>query len=208
MLTHPRGWRTRSNFRPIVRAFDLTLLILSIPILLPVVMITAVALRIAEGPPVLYRASRLGASGQEFTLFKFRTMRPSTHGPRLTQADDPRVTPLGKRLRATKIDELPQVINVFRGDMDLIGPRPEDPKYRSYMTNCLVVQGICLPGITSPASIAFRNEDQLNVGDASEVERRYIDEILPKKQQLERHYLFRAAPWDDLLLLARTLLIR
>lgn len=188
----------------LVRAFDLTLLLLASPVVLPVCALVAVMIRLIDGSPVLYRARRLGRGGELFTMYKFRTMAVTSEASALTRAADPRVTRLGRRLRHWKLDELPQLLNVVRGDMGLVGPRPEDPRYRDHMDSSVMIHGRCPPGITSPASVAFRAEEDLHVGDSAAVEARYLTDILPRKLHVERAYMTQAGVLQDLHLLLRS----
>lgn len=201
-----RGWRMSEELRGLVRAFDLLLVLLAAPVVVPICVLVAVTLRLVDGPPVLYRARRLGRGGELFTMYKFRTMSAMGEPSALTHAADPRVTRLGRRLRRLKLDELPQLLNVVRGEMGLVGPRPEDPRYRDHMDSSVMIEGPCLPGITSPASVIFRAEEDLHVGDSTAVETRYVTDILPRKLQAERTYLMHAGLLQDLHLLLRSVL--
>src|SRR5207244_4623101 len=142
------------------RAFDLAVATIGLVVLLPVMLVVALLVKLDSKGPILYRADRVGRYGREFRLYKFRTMIEGAHkhGPAITARDDPRITRLGRILRTSRIDELPQLVNVIRGDMSLVGPRPEDPTYVAFYTpeqsRLLSVR----PGITSPASVAYRNE--------------------------------------------------
>ena len=141
-------------------------------------------------------------------IYKFRSMvtnAPSC-GAAVTAGDDPRITRIGRILRQTKIDELPQLFNVLRGDMSFVGPRPEVPKYvemfRGDYAEILQVR----PGITDLASIAYRDEAAL-LGRMEEPERQYAEHVLPEKIRLAKEYVGRASFWFDLSLIARTLLV-
>lgn len=171
----------------------------------PVLVAAALAIRLSDGPPVLYRSTRSGRDGRPFTMLKLRTMRSSpTAAGSITAAQDKRVFPVGRVLRKVKVDELPQLINVLRGDMALVGPRPEDPGvlarwYRGEDLTTLTVR----PGLTSPGTLFYyaHCEKQLL---GSDVENTYGERVLPLKLALDRVYLRRAGVGYDLWLLART----
>lgn len=156
--------------------------------------------------PVFFKGLRIGRNAQPFYIYKFRTMiaDAAARGAGITVRDDPRITRAGRFLRRTKLDELPQLWNVWRGEMSLVGPRPEDPRYLCYYDP--VQRGVLAvpPGITGVASLAFRDEQALLSGP--EWDRTYVDLILPKKLDLELDYLERRTFWSDLRILAGTLL--
>ncbi len=188
------------------RLFDLTASALGLLILLPLWGAIALAIRLDSPGPILHRAVRVGRNGRTFTLYKFRTMvaDAAQHGPGITVSGDPRVTRVGHFLRRWKLDELPQLLNVLRGEMSLVGPRPEDPRYVALYTaeqrEILRVR----PGITSPASVRFRNEEALL--STEDWERRYIEDIMPTKLALDLEYVRRANLLCDLTVLWETLL--
>lgn len=171
----------------------------------PVVPIVFVAIKLSSPGPVLHRARRMGLGGSEFTLLKFRTMRIGMVGHAITAAGDNRVTKIGRLLRATKLDELPQLLNVLRGEMSLVGPRPEDSRYlNSYGDNHLRVLGV-RPGITGAAAVAYRNEEELLSGQ-SDLDGYYRTVVLPTKLQIELDYLANRSFRLDLGLLVQTVL--
>ncbi len=192
------------------RAFDLVISAIGLIGTSPLWLFAAVAIKITSRGPVFHRAKRVGRDGEPFTLYKYRSMRPAdrpaTSG--LTLSNDPRITFVGSVLRVFKIDELPQLINVLRGDMSLVGPRPEDPRYVAFYSaeqrRVLSIR----PGITSPASVAYRNEAVL-LNDLAESGRKppeqvYLSEIMPAKLSLELEYLDQRSFWLDLRVLIRT----
>ena len=143
------------------RAMDLALVLIAAPVVLPVVGIIAAIVRITDGRPVLFRQTRCGRHGRPFTLYKVRTMRPGP-GTEVTSAGDARVTRTGRILRRTKLDELPQLWNVFVGDMSLVGPRPEVPAWVARHPGPFAEVLSVRPGLTDLASIRYRDEeDQL-----------------------------------------------
>lgn len=181
------------------RAFAAILMI----VLAPVFVACALAILACDGPPVLFIDTRVGRQGKLFGLAKFRSMRLAP-GPRITSGGDPRITPLGARLRRWKLDELPQLWNVVRGQMSLIGPRPETPSLVDF--NSLEWAEILEvpPGITGAASVEYFNEAERLRG-AADPAAKYREQILPAKLAIERAYLRTCSPLGDLRLLTRTL---
>lgn len=164
----------------------------------------ALLVRISSRGPILYAATRVGKGGRVFHMLKFRSMRSGADrlGPAVTGAGDPRVTAVGRILRATKLDELPQLINVLRGDMSLVGPRPEAPQYVSLyderQRGVLAVR----PGVTGPTQLHYRHEERLlAVGD---VERAYCDRVLPRKLEMDLTYVETRSLSNDFRLLLAT----
>ena len=170
----------------------------------PLWLVVAVAVRCSSPGPVFYRGRRVGMGGREFEILKFRSMRVNDRGARLTTAADDRITPVGRWLRATKLDEVPQLINVLRGEMALVGPRPEDPRYVATYTveqrQVLTVR----PGLTSPASIEYRFEEQA-LATAEDVESVYLGRVLPDKLRIDLAWLAERTAWGDVAVIARTL---
>ena len=188
------------------RAFDLISSVVGLIVLLPLLGLIAIAVLIDGGGPVFYKSYRVGKGGRKFKMYKFRTMREGVgdNGPRVTAHDDPRVTSLGKFLRATKINELPQLLNVLKGDMSLVGPRPEDPVfvgvYPDEQNTILSVR----PGITSPASILYYDEERLL--SFTKAKDSYVDEIMPRKMRLDLLYVRHHSFLLDMDVLSQTLL--
>lgn len=152
--------------------------------------------------PLIYRARRFGVAGALIDVPKFRTMRPTANGSMLTRRGDPRITRLGRILRMTKLDEIPQLVAVVRGDMSLVGPRPEDPAFVDWSDPLHRRVFTARPGITGPAQIQFRDEEWLLDGPDSEAVYRSV--ILPAKLRLDADYLDRPSLRRDVALLART----
>ena len=174
-------------------------------ILSPLLMVIAIMIKATSSGPVFYRALRVGRHGKAFRLLKFRSMVVGADqwGPGITTAGDARVTSLGRFLRQTRLDELPQLVNVVRGEMSLVGPRPEDPRYVALYTPEQYQVLRERPGITSPASLAFRNESDSLTG--SDWEQIYIDEIMPRKLQMELDCMEQRGLLTDLKLIFRTI---
>lgn len=171
----------------IKRAFDLLLVTGGIVPAMPLMAATAMAVWLDDKGPVIYRQTRVGRHGVPFTVLKFRSMRQSNTGPLITSGGDPRITRVGKRLREWKIDELPQLINVLRGDMSLVGPRPEVARYVELMPEEFHDALRVRPGITDLASIVYRNEQEL-LAAAEDPEQEYVERILPHKLRLAKWY--------------------
>jgi lipopolysaccharide/colanic/teichoic acid biosynthesis glycosyltransferase len=176
---------------------------------LPLWPVIAIAVKVSSPGPVFYRAARLGAGARPFVMFKFRTMRVgSDRGLAITVGGDARVTAVGRMLRRTKLDELPQFLNVLRGEMGLVGPRPESPAYLDAFPDALRDVLRYRPGITGPASIAYRHEEELlhPQGDLSPdaLERFYVEQVLPAKAKLDLDYCRTRSVRSDIHVLADT----
>ena len=185
------------------RAIDIVLSFLVLVALSPLLLLIALAVVIDSGLPVLYLQERVGREFGRFSIWKFRSMRASGTGPRITVSGDARVTRVGRFLRATKLDELPQFWNVLRGDMSLVGPRPEVEEYvRVYEERFRRILEV-RPGITDLASIEFRNEEAVLAGSA-DPQSCYVREILPAKLALAEEYVAKRTLGLDFLILART----
>jgi lipopolysaccharide/colanic/teichoic acid biosynthesis glycosyltransferase len=171
----------------------------------PLLVVAALAVVATSPGGPFFRHVRVGRGGRLFGLYKLRSMRLETHGPDLTARGDPRVTPVGRFLRRTKIDEIPQLWNVVVGDMSLVGPRPESPRYASLEDAqwCKVLQ--VRPGITDPLTLALRDEQALMPEGAEERERFYLETLQPIKLQGYLDYLARRSPASDIGVLMATL---
>jgi len=189
------------------RLFDLVLALLGLVILWPLLAVLAAGVRWSSPGPALFRQVRVGRGGRDFVLYKFRTMtqRDGTESGSFDAGDVSRVTRLGRFLRATKLDELPQLWNVVRGDMSLVGPRPEVRKWvEAYPERWALVQTV-RPGITDPASIVYRHEEQI-LAAAADPHKEYRDRILPSKLALYERYLRENSFVGDLAILTKTIL--
>jgi lipopolysaccharide/colanic/teichoic acid biosynthesis glycosyltransferase len=188
------------------RTFDLFGAGLGVVLLAPLLALLALLIKIGDGGPVFFRQERVGYRGRPFRIWKFRTMVPDAEarGLPLTVGRDPRVTRIGAWLRRLKLDELPQLFNVLVGDMSLVGPRPEVPRYvASYSVAERRVLEL-LPGITDNASIRYAQESTM-LAAAADPERLYVDEIVPAKIQLNLAYAARATIWTDVGVILATL---
>jgi lipopolysaccharide/colanic/teichoic acid biosynthesis glycosyltransferase len=186
------------------RILDLVLTSLGLSLLWPLMLLIAGLVRLEDGGPAIFSQERIGKDGIAFQIYKFRSMRPVSQGRLLTVAGDRRITRIGGVLRRTKLDELPQLLNVLRGDMSLVGPRPE---VRRYVERYTPDQRLLLklkPGITDPASITFLDEERI-LAAAPDPERAYVEMIMPEKIRINLGYAARATPWSDLYTIAVTL---
>jgi lipopolysaccharide/colanic/teichoic acid biosynthesis glycosyltransferase len=197
----PTTHHTRLNGQ---RVFDVVIASLALVLTLPLALVVALAIVLESGRPVLYRGWRVGQDGEFFRIYKFRSMmvRADRSGAVITTAGDSRVTRVGRILRRTKLDELPQLLNVLRGQMGVVGPRPEHPNYvRLYTQEERRVLGV-RPGITGAASVRYRNEEQLLCGD--DPESLYRTVVMPAKLRLELEYMERRSLWSDMGLILAT----
>ena len=186
------------------RLFDLLCAGLGLLLLSPLLLATALWVRLDSPGPVLFRQTRVGRFGVPFTIHKFRTMHTS-QGAQITVGADPRITRAGRWLRATKLDELPQLWDVLRGAMSLVGPRPEVPRYVAlYPAELREVVLSVRPGITDPASLRFRNESEL-LAQAADPEREYIEVVLPAKLRMAADYVRHASLAGEVRLILATL---
>lgn len=174
--------------------------------LAPLFAVIGLCILIVDGRPILFRQQRVGFQGRPFTIYKFRTMVRLAErlGQPLTSAYDRRVTRLGHWLRKYKLDELPQLFNVIRGDMSLVGPRPEVPRYVELYSEEQRRVLELVPGITDPASIVFRDEAAL-LADCEDAEQVYLQCIMPEKIRLNLAYAARASILTDLGVILQTL---
>jgi lipopolysaccharide/colanic/teichoic acid biosynthesis glycosyltransferase len=194
------------------RLFDVVCAAAALVVAAPLIGLAAIGIKLTDPGPVLFRARRVGYLGRQFTMYKLRTMRNGDSGlgargsgPRITGHQDDRISPIGKILRRTKIDELPQLFNILRGDMAIVGPRPEDPAIvqQHYSTPDLETLGV-RPGLASPGSLyQFTSGDRLLHADDPETH--YVDRLLKTKLALDRVYIRRASLRADLKIIGRTL---
>ena len=187
------------------RVFNICSSALGLVLMSPLLLVAAASTKLYDGGPVLYRARRIGKDGKPFDLLKFRSMVVNADkiGAPLTSRNDSRITPIGRILRKTKIDELPQLWNVIRGEMNLVGARPEDPRYVALYTPDQSRILAFRPGITSPASVLYRNEEKLINSEDSYTW--YISELLPRKLAVDLEYLERQSFLGDLGVIAATM---
>ena len=187
------------------RLFDIVASGIGLLILSPILLIIAIWIKLDSKGPVFYRQVRVGWHNKDFRIFKFRSMRVGADKGSLVTigGGDPRVTRSGYWIRKFKLDELPQLINVFIGDMSLVGPRPEVRHYVDYWTPEQMHVLDVRPGITDPASIKFRNENEL-MEKADDPEKYYIEVIMQEKMKLYLEYVNNHSFWGDIGLIFKT----
>lgn len=191
------------------RLFDLLLSSLGLLVLMPLLLLIALCVKLDSPGPVMFRQERVGRFGQPFRIHKFRTMRhvvpgQPSQGLQITVGADRRITRVGHFLRASKLDELPQLLDVWLGDMSLVGPRPEVPRYVAHYPEALREKVLSVrPGITDIASIEYRDESSV-LARAADPEQAYIHEVLPHKLALAAQYVDQSSLWLDVRLIART----
>jgi lipopolysaccharide/colanic/teichoic acid biosynthesis glycosyltransferase len=184
------------------RAVDVVASVAGLLVLSPLFALLALLVKLTSRGPVFYRARRVGRGGEVFHLYKFRSMVVREGGAAITTAGDDRITLAGRFLRKTKVDELPQLINVVKGDMSLVGPRPEDPKYVAMYDDDQRRILDVRPGMTSPASLLYRSEEEQLIGD--DWETMYIERVMPEKIRIDLEYFGRRTLFSDVALIART----
>jgi lipopolysaccharide/colanic/teichoic acid biosynthesis glycosyltransferase len=198
---------SRLAFESAKRLFDITSGILLLFLLGPLLLFIAFLIKRGSPGPAFYKQIRMGRADRPFLIYKFRTMFADAdqHGPAITSTDDPRITPVGRKLRATKLDELPQLFNVLRGEMSFVGPRPQVPKFvdafgERYRAVVLAVR----PGITGPTQLEFRNEELMLEG-VMDREEYYIHRLLPVKCRMDADYVENRSARSDLRVIGQTL---
>jgi lipopolysaccharide/colanic/teichoic acid biosynthesis glycosyltransferase len=187
------------------RLFDLAVSAAGLIVLSPVLLVLAALIKLDDGGPVFYRGVRIGRHGRPFRVVKFRTMRVDAEavGGPSTAADDARITRLGRWLRQAKLDEIPELVNVFLGDMSLVGPRPEVDKYVRLMNEEERAVLSVRPGLTDWATLWNSDEGAVLAGSA-DPEKTYLDLIRPEKIRLQLEYVRSRSFWTDLVILAQT----
>lgn len=189
------------------RLFDITFSTLGFLAVLPVLMVISLLIRRSSPGPVFYRGERVGRFGKPFRIFKFRTMVTDADrlGPLATPDNDPRVTALGKLLRKYKLDELPQLLNVLRGEMSLVGPRPEAALYHVYYTEDEKKKILSIrPGMTDYGSLTFHDEGKLLEGSKDPV-MDYIRKVKNEKVKLQMKYIEEQSVWLDFKIILQTI---
>lgn len=187
------------------RVIDFTVAALGLLLISPLLGILALLIKLNSSGPIFYRGRRVGKDGEVFYLYKFRSMyvNADKQGPGITASGDSRITYIGSFLRRTKLDELPQLLNVLRGEMTLVGPRPEDPRYVALYTPAQRYILSVKPGITSAASLAYRHEEKLLAG--TNWETTYCTQVLPAKLAIDLNYLAKQTLFSDFWLILRTI---
>lgn len=197
-----------NTFNKVVkRIFDLICSTLGLIVLSPVLIVIAIKIKLGSDGPVFFKQIRVGENNKEFEILKFRTMIVDAEklGRQITVGNDSRITKIGGFLRKYKLDELPQLINVFKGDMSLVGPRPEVPRYvKLYNEEQKKVLEV-KPGITDLASIRYRDENEL-LGKAENPDEFYINTIMPDKLALNLEYIDKNNVFIDIYIILKTII--
>lgn len=186
------------------RAVDASAAAFGLLLLSPLLLLVALAVRLGSPGPVLFRQQRVGRHGVLFELKKFRSMTVAEGGPEITAGDDQRVTAVGRVLRRTKLDELPELWNILVGDMAFVGPRPEVPRYYDAEDPLWQEVVTARPGLTDPVTLRLRNEEDLLASVGGDRDRFYRRELLPWKLAGYSRYLRRRHAGSDILVLLRT----
>jgi lipopolysaccharide/colanic/teichoic acid biosynthesis glycosyltransferase len=187
------------------RVFDFTMALVGLVLLSPFFLTVAVLIKLDSSGPVFYRGRRVGLGGRVFTMYKFRTMvtNAESMGPSVTYDGDPRVTRMGRLLRNARLDEFPQLLNVLKGDMSLVGPRPESVYYYERYTDAQKKIFQTKPGMTGVTQIYFRHEEEL-LTNPETIDRDYLERVLPPKVALDLEYIEKQSLLLDIFLIFRT----
>jgi lipopolysaccharide/colanic/teichoic acid biosynthesis glycosyltransferase len=187
------------------RSFDIFAAAIGLFVLSPLFLLIAIAIKLDSRGPVFFKQERIGREFRSFFIYKFRTMVENTWeiGSALTIGMDPRITRIGRWLRKTKVDELPQIINVLKGEMSLVGPRPEVPRYVEMFRQDYEEILKLRPGITDLASLKYQNESEW-LSQFDHPEREYVTHVLPEKIKLAKEYVQRTSMSVDIALILKT----
>ena len=193
------------------RLFDIVVSFLLLIILSPIFLVLAICIKIDSKGSVFFRQERVTRYGKIFRIFKFRTMVQDADkkGSLVTQKQDSRITRVGKTIRKVRLDELPQLINVLKGDMSFVGTRPEVKKYVEQYTNEMKATLLMPAGITSTASIKYKDEDEIiekGINKGKTVDETYIEEVLPEKMRYNLEYIKKFSVWEDLKICVKTVI--
>lgn len=189
------------------RVFDVVVSLILLVVLSPVFLILWVAIRVDSKGAALFQQIRVTQYGREFRIYKFRTMVVDAEklGAQVTTKGDSRVTRVGRFLRKCRLDELPQLVNILKGDMSFVGTRPEVPRYVAAYSDVMWATLLLPAGVTSTASIEYKDEDRL-LSNAEDADKTYIDAILPAKMQYNLQYLLDYSFWKDIKIMIKTVL--
>lgn len=189
------------------RVFDVVVSLILLVVLSPVFLILWVAIRVDSKGAALFQQIRVTQYGREFRIYKFRTMVVDAEklGAQVTTKGDSRVTKVGRFLRKCRLDELPQLVNILKGDMSFVGTRPEVPRYVAAYSEVMWATLLLPAGVTSTASIEYKDEDRL-LSNAEDADKTYIDAILPAKMQYNLQYLLDYSFWKDIKIMIKTVL--
>jgi lipopolysaccharide/colanic/teichoic acid biosynthesis glycosyltransferase len=196
--------RTSADTGGLPRWIDATIASLGLILTAPLVALCGLAIAVTSGFPIMFRQTRVGRNGSNFELYKLRTMKSSTSGPQITSGNDSRITRLGRFLRHTKLDELPTLWNVLRGDMSLVGPRPEVPRFVNPADPIWQKVLSVRPGITDPVTLHLRSEAELLARIEGDTEQYYVNELQPAKLKGYVAYLETRSWRSDLRVILQT----
>lgn len=198
--------KEKKNQILLIRLFDFLFALMGLVVLSPLFLLIALLIKVDSKGPVFFRQVRIGQDQKPFQILKFRSMIEGAEqkGALVTASDDTRQTRLGKRLRRSKLDELPQLINVLKGEMALVGPRPEVPKYVAYYDDFGKQVLRVKPGVTDLASALFKNEAEI-MARYEDRDRAYIEKIMPLKLRLNAFYIRNLSLWQSLKIIFQTL---
>jgi lipopolysaccharide/colanic/teichoic acid biosynthesis glycosyltransferase len=185
------------------RLFDVVLTIIALVLLSPMMILTALVIKVTMPGPILFKQVRIGRYAKPFTIYKFRTMRLNNSKVSVTLSNDSRITPFGNLLRKTKIDELPQLFNILKGEMSVVGPRPDVPGYYDTLTGDYQVIWQLRPGLTGLDSMCYPNEQAI-LDKESDPELYYDTVLWPDKVRLNRWYAENRSLWMDVKILVNT----
>ena len=193
----------------LIRCFDILVSFFGIVFLLPLLAITALVIRTRDGKPILFKQERVGKNGKIFKILKYRTMsvKQKENSSQITVGEDQRITKTGRTLRKLKIDELPQLFNVLKGEMSFVGPRPEVKKYVDLYDDLQKEILKIKPGITELASLKYYNESEI-LGASDDPEREYIEKIMPDKIMLNLQYIKKMGLFYNIGIILRTIFHR
>ena len=193
----------------LIRCFDILVSFFGIVFLLPLFAITALVIRAKDGNPILFKQERVGKNGKIFKILKYRTMsvKQKENSSQITVGEDQRITKTGRTLRKLKIDELPQLFNVLKGEMSFVGPRPEVKKYVDLYDDLQKEILKIKPGITELASLKYYNESEI-LGASDDPEREYIEKIMPDKIMLNLQYIKKMGFFYNIGIILRTIFHR
>ena len=193
----------------LIRCFDIFVSFFGIVFLLPLFAITALVIRTKDGSPILFKQERVGKNGKIFKILKYRTMsvKQKENSSQITVGEDQRITKTGRTLRKLKIDELPQLFNVLKGEMSFVGPRPEVKKYVDLYDDLQKEILKVKPGITELASLKYYNESEI-LGASDDPEREYIEKIMPDKIMLNLQYIKKMGLFYNIGIILRTIFHR
>lgn len=189
----------------IKRGFDFVFSILLLVLLLPIFLVLSILVKVTSPGEIMFRQVRVTTYGKKFRIFKFRTMVAGApeKGSQVTVKGDARVTGIGRFLRKVRLDELPQLLNIIKGEMSFVGTRPEVEKYVEQYTPEMMATLLMPAGVTSPASIEYKDEERL-LSAGGDVDRIYVEDILPSKMEYNLEYIRKFSFWGDIKILVKT----